>query len=139
METQTLKIHLVQGTSEFTIKMQGIEADAETSLIVGTALNELFHWINLQKRMNVRNGLKLSQPIEMRIEGEQFGVLGIGSVHTIMRERLKMNSKAKSKKAYALKFVECISEALRVKKAIEVKEVLSNLDAEIEIEDAIKA
>ncbi len=137
MNTQTIKIHLLQGSSEFVIKMN-VNADAETSLIVGTALNELFHWVNLQKRMNVKNGLKLSLPIDMRIEGEQFISIELGNIQTIFKERLKMNSTAKSKKAFALKFVELVNESLRIKEAKHLEEVIQQLDTEIEFLEAVK-
>lgn len=137
MNTQTIKIMLLQGTSEFTIKMN-VDAEAETSLIVGTALNELFHWVNLQKRMNVKNGLKLSLPIDMKIEGEQFVSIELGNIQTIFKERLKMNSTAKSKKAFALKFVELVNESLRIKEAKYIEEVIQDLDTEIEYLETIK-
>jgi hypothetical protein len=137
MNIQAIKIHLLQGTSEFVIKMN-VDADAETSLIVGTSLNELFHWVNLQKRMNVKNGLKLSLPIDMRIEGEQFISIELGNIQTIFKERLKMNSTAKSKKAFALKFIELVNESLRIKEAKHIEEVIEQLDSEIEYLEAIK-
>lgn len=97
--------------------------------VFGTVLNDLFRTISLQSVTGAKF-FKLNQPIMVRIESDMF-LLDTGTAHKTAQQRLKLNSKAKSKKAFAKKFVAIADFILHKPELITVDALNKVLDAEI--------
>ena len=95
---------------------------AETlSKIVGTSCNELFELIDLQSK-GVSKLFKLSQPIDITIEGEDFKI-DTTKISAILRTKLKLNKTSDSKRRFAKRVYSLVNYVHRERKIVSIEEI----------------
>lgn len=117
----TLEFYQIDGiqvTTKFTI-----DNEAKQSLVIGTAINELF-----TMQMNYRKaGLKLfksNKPILFKISNDkEEELLNIGKCQKYIQDTLKFNKTAKSMSAFAKRVNCAVIEMQRAVKVIDYKDV----------------
>jgi|13_taG_2_1085334.scaffolds.fasta_scaffold32161_1 hypothetical protein len=95
------------------------------SKVLGTLLNELFAWCEVQRSVNAK-GLKFSQPINLKFETEKQ-VFDTGTVNKRLTQKLKMNRTAKSKKAFAQKVKVIFDYSLREVNTVNFSDLIESL------------
>lgn len=91
------------------------------SKLVGTACNELFELIDLQKE-GVTNLFKLSHPIDLTISGEGFEI-DTTKINASLRTKLKLNSTLESKIRFAKRVLKLVKYVHRTRKVVSVEEI----------------
>lgn len=140
--------------SEISLEIQ-IPDNAEFNKVAGTALNRLFDWINLQKKHNIKNGLRLSLPLDLRFE-----VLHEDNRHTSaifdtannadlspqaastlekVRQKMKVGSNAKAKRSFAGVFMGLFKFVTSEVPIVDIEEIFADLDRQIAAEGEDKA
>ena len=121
---ETIKFDFYQEETTLTFEFH-LESTLDNDHLKGSVLNELFKWVNIQKHMGAK-GLKLSKPINIRIEhGGKF--LDTGTAKKQLQQKLKLNTSAKSKRMFAIRFnmlVEYITDGFNI---VDVDTVLETL------------
>lgn len=120
-----MKIQFLQGDNSITVNAK---EGGSLDKIQGTAINELFAWIEVQRKVGAK-GLKLSHHVDIVIEGENF-TLDTTEAQIQLRQRLKINSTARSKRAFAVKFCALCTYISRERGVISVNEALEALPPE---------
>ena len=96
------------------------------SKLVGTACNELFELVNLQKSGTIKM-FKLSQPIDLTIVGDGFEI-DTTKLNFELRTNLKLNSTPKSKARFAKRTFDLVNYVHRVRGIVEVEELTKILN-----------
>lgn len=100
-------------------------SNSNQSKVLGTALNELFAWCNIQREVNAK-GLKFSEPINLKIEVNNIA-FDTGKANKRLTNKLKMNKTAKSKKSFALKVKAIFDYSIRDFNELTFNELLESL------------
>lgn len=124
--------------------------DESINRVAGTALNELFAWISVQRAMGA-SGIALSLPIDLRFQvesedGEMSTMFDTArpvnpadmSAIKILRQRLKMNNSAKGKRNFAQKFMALFNYATRSIMERDINSLIAEFDELARMEDSIK-
>jgi hypothetical protein len=111
---------------QITIKVPYINSEATSEDIVGTILSEFFSFIDLQKKVGSK-ALKLSQPILLTLENTDIKIIDLCQLDIKIQQRLKLNSKAKSKRAFAFRVVASIEYLIRERKLTNINELIAQL------------
>lgn len=125
----TLKFYQSNGI-EITTSFS-IEQGAKSSLLIGTALNELFTMYSNYNKAGIKL-FKSSEPILFLVSKEDEILLNVGKCNRRIQDKLKFNKSPKSMKAFAKRVNLAVNELTRVVKVIEYSEVEKAIDSIIE-------
>ena len=114
-----------QGFNEIKIGFEFGKTKA-VSKLVGTAGNELFGLIDLQKD-GVTKMFKLSLPIDLAVIGEDFEI-DTSVLSAEYRTRLKINSSLESKVRFAKRVFKLVNHINKERRIIDMKEIEGLLD-----------
>lgn len=114
-----------QGFNEIKIGFEFGKTKA-VSKLVGTACNELFELIDLQKE-GVTKMFKLSQPIDLAVIGEGFEI-DTSVLSAEYRTKLKINSSIESKVRFAKRVFKLVTHINRERRILDMKEIEGLLD-----------
>jgi dihydrodipicolinate reductase len=123
-KAKEVSIKFTQEDTELSIIIEGSATDKNK--VYGTALNELFHAVSVQKGSGARI-FKLSQPIQLNVTCGEINI-DTSVARVELQQRLKLNSTAKSKRAFARKFVSIADYIQREKVVISVDDLLATLE-----------
>jgi len=113
-------IKFSQGFNEYQFNFAFGNTKAVNKL-VGTACNELFEVVDLQKQ-GVTKMFKLSQPIDITIVGEAFEI-DTCKISTNLKSKLKLNSSIESKVRFAKRVFALVTYINREKKIVSIEEI----------------
>jgi hypothetical protein len=122
----TLKFYQVDGI-EITTKFQ-YEKEAKQSLLIGTALNELFTLQSNYRKAGLRL-FKSSQPVLFLVQKDEQIILNVGKCERYILEKLKFNKTAKSMKVFSKRVNLAINEMLRDMVYIDYSEIEKAIDS----------
>lgn len=129
-KTNALTLKFYQDATEVKVNLT-IDKTAKDSLLIGTALNELF-----TMRDNYANaGLKLfksNEPLLFSVSNEDTTLLDVGMCQKTILHKLKFNKTAKSKRAFAKRVNLAVTELRRDVVAIDYAELSKKLDSLID-------
>ena len=94
--------------------------------LVGTACNELFELVDLQKSGSI-NMFKLSQPIDLTIVGKDFEI-DTTKLSVELRTKFKLNSTPKSKARFAQRVFNVVQYVSRSRGIVELEEITKVLN-----------
>ena len=114
-----------QGFNEIKIGFEFGKTKA-VSKLVGTACNELFELIDLQKE-GVTKMFKLSLPIDLAVIGEGFEI-DTSVLSAEYRTKLKINSSIESKVRFAKRVFKLVTHINRERRILDMKEIEGLLD-----------
>ena len=114
-----------QGFNEIKIGFEFGKTKA-VSKLVGTACNELFELIDLQKE-GVTKMFKLSLPIDLAVIGEGFEI-DTSVLSAEYRTKLKINSSLESKVRFAKRVFKLVTHINRERRILDMKEIEALLD-----------
>lgn len=100
-------------------------------VILGTTLSELFEWVKVQKAVNAK-GLKLSEPIQIKIESEKLTFDSSKYSHKL-NQVLRLQNNFKGRKRFALKFKAIFDACTREVKEYDFDSLVEELTQEIEL------
>lgn len=107
-----------------------LSEDAKTSLLIGTAINELF---TLQS--NYRNAgislFKSSKPVLFTVSSEEMELLNIGSCSKVITDKLKFNKTSKSMRTFAKRVNLAVTEITRKVKLVSYEDLLLTVETAI--------
>jgi len=109
-----------QGFNEINLNFEFGKTKAVNKL-VGTACNELFELIDLQKE-GVTKVFKLSLPIDIKIIGEGFEI-DTTKVSASLRTKLKLNASNESKVRFAKRVFKLVTYINRERKITTIEEI----------------
>ena len=89
--------------------------------LVGTACNELFELIDLQKD-GVTKMFKMSYPIDITIVGKGFEI-DTTKINAVLRTKLKLNSTLESKVRFAKRVFKLVNYVHRDRKIVTIQEI----------------
>ena len=89
--------------------------------LVGTACNELFELIDLQKD-GVTKMFKMSHPIDITIVGKGFEI-DTTKINAMLRTKLKLNSTLESKVRFAKRVFKLVNYVNRERKIVTIQEI----------------
>jgi hypothetical protein len=121
----TLKFYQVDGI-EITTKFQ-YEKEAKQSLLIGTALNELFTLQSNYRKAGLRL-FKSNQPVLFLVQKDEQIILNVGKCERYILEKLKFNKTAKSMKVFSKRVNLAINEMLRDMVYINYSEIEKAID-----------
>jgi hypothetical protein len=116
----TLKFYQVDGievTTKFTI-----ENDTKDSILIGTALNELFTLQSNYRKAGLRL-FKSSQPVLFLVQSDDEIIMNVGKCQRFILDKLKFNKTAKSMKVFSKRVNLAITEMKRNITLIDYSEV----------------
>lgn len=113
-------IKFSQGFNEYQFNFAFGNTKAVNKL-VGTACNELFEVIDLQKQ-GVTKMFKLSQPIDITIVGEAFEI-DTCKISANLKSKLKLNSSIESKVRFAKRVFALVTYINREKRIVSIEEI----------------
>jgi len=122
-----LSIEFIQNDSSLALTVDGDLSKDKLNKVVGTACNELFRLVKLQKQTGARL-FTLSQPVGIRVKAGKFSVDTLEASEAL-QSRLKLNSTAKSMKAFAGRvyficdYLSTTTEVVTVEQAIQAAEI----------------
>jgi hypothetical protein len=122
----TLKFYQVDGI-EITTKFQ-YEKEAKQSLLIGTALNELFTLQSNYRKAGLRL-FKSNQPVLFLVQKDEKVILNVGKCERYILEKLKFNKTAKSMKVFSKRVNLAINEMLRDMVYIDYSEIEKAIDS----------
>ena len=122
----TLKFYQSNGI-EITTSFS-IEEGAESSLLIGTALNELFTMYSNYNKAGIKL-FKSSEPILFLVSKEEEILLNVGKCSRRIQDKLKFNKTPKSMKTFAKRVDLAVNELTRVVKVVEYSEVEKAIDS----------
>ena len=125
----TLKFYQVDGI-EITTKFQ-YEKEAKQSLLIGTALNELFTLQSNYRKAGLRL-FKSNQPVLFLVQSDEKVILNVGKCERYILEKLKFNKTAKSMKVFSKRVNLAINEMLRDMVYIDYSEIEKAIDSIID-------
>lgn len=99
-----------------------MNSEAKTSLLIGTAINELFTLQNNYRKANLRL-FKSSQPVLFKVSSNEVELLNIGKCERLITDKLKFNKTAKSMNIFAKRVNLAVTELTRNIKVIDYSEV----------------
>lgn len=119
--------------NELNLNIEQINSSFTDEQIIGTCLDEIFAYLELQKNVGSK-AIKLNRPIILTIHGVgiksiDFGILDIKTINT-----LKCGNKAKIKRAFSWRIVSSLNYMLRERKVKTIQELFAELEAQIELE-----
>ena len=113
-------IKFKQGYNEVNINFEFGKTKAVNKL-VGTACNELFELIDLQKE-GVTKVFKLSQPIDIAVIGEGFEI-DTTKVSASLRTKLKLNASNEAKVRFAKRVFKLVTYINRERTIVSVSDI----------------
>lgn len=122
----TLKFYQSKGievTTSFSI-----EQGAKSSLLIGTALNELFTMYSNYNKAGIKL-FKSSEPILFLVSKEDEVLLNVGKCNRHIQDKLKFNKSPKSMKTFAKRVNLAVNELTRVVKVVDYSEVEKAIDS----------
>lgn len=122
----TLKFYQIDGI-EITTKFQ-YENDAKQSMLIGTALNELFTLQSNYRKAGLRL-FKSNQPVLFLVQKDEKVILNVGKCERYILEKLKFNKTAKSMKVFSKRVNLAINEMLRDMVYIDYSEIEKAIDS----------
>lgn len=127
---QKLTLNFYQTETSYKVTFT-IDKTAKDSLLIGTALNELF-----TVRDNYASaGLKLfksNEPLLFSVSNEDTTLLDVGMCQKTILHKLKLNKTAKSKRAFAKRVNLAVTELRRDVVTIDYVELTNKLNAIID-------
>lgn len=105
-----------------------IEQGAKSSLLIGTALNELFTMYSNYNKAGIKL-FKSSEPILFLVSKEDEVLLNVGKCNRRIQDKLKFNKTSKSMKTFAKRVNLAVNELTRVVKVIDYTEVEKVIDS----------
>lgn len=119
-----MNITFKQNDTTLDINVKGNTINANK--VYGTALNELFHIVNLQSEVGAKF-FKLNEPILISVTSGKFAI-DSSSAHVKLQQKLKLNKTAKSKRQFAKRLVLICNEVLRAREVVNVNDLLKSLE-----------
>ena len=116
----TLEFYQLDGitvTTKFSLN-----ADAKQSLVIGTAINELFTMQMNYRKANLRL-FKSSEPVLFKVSNEDEVLLNIGLCSRTILDKLKFNKTAKSMNTFAKRVNLAVTELQRNVKIVDYSEI----------------
>ena len=99
-----------------------LDSEAKTSVLIGTAINELFTLQNNYRKANLKL-FKSSQPVLFKVSSNKVELLNIGLCERLITDKLKFNKTAKSMGIFAKRVNFAITELSRNIEIIDYSEV----------------
>lgn len=127
---QKLTLNFYQTETSYKVSFT-IDKTAKDSLLIGTALNELF----TVRDNYAMAGLKLfksNEPLLFSVSNEDTTLLDVGMCQKTILHKLKLNKTAKSKRAFAKRVNLAVTELRRDVVAIDYTELTNKLNAIID-------
>jgi hypothetical protein len=125
----------IELNNELNLNIEQINSDVKDTEIVGTILNEIFEYLELQKQVGSK-AIKLNRPIILEIKGAGIKSIDFGVLDIHIVQRLKAGNKAKAKRLFAQKIVASLNYIVRERKLKDITELFAELDNKIAIESA---
>ena len=132
-----LSILFYQDEVQFSNTFEIDKKDANTKLIVGTVLNELFTVESNYRNANMRL-FKTSKPILFKVTNGKSEILNLGKSSKFIQDKLKFNKTAKSKRTFAKRINLAITEMTRNVEVINQDEIFAKLEEQIKAEEKSK-
>ena len=132
-----LSILFYQDDVKFSNTFEIDKKDANTKLIVGTVLNELFTVESNYRNANMRL-FKTSKPILFKVTNGKSEILNLGKSSKFIQDKLKFNKTAKSKRTFAKRINLAITEMTRNVEVINQDEIFAKLEEQIKAEEKSK-
>lgn len=106
--------------------------DVSASKVCGTALNELFEFVNMQRTIGAK-GLRLDMPINLKFEiGDQ--VINTATWEKSNQAMLKLQNNAAGRRSFAVKFWTIFSYSIKPIKEVDMSDLLTELKEKAAIE-----
>ena len=99
-----------------------VKNDVKSSIIVGTALNELFTLQSNYRKAGIKL-FKSSEPVLFLVQTENEILFNVGKCNRLILQKLKFNKTAKSMKVFSKRVNLAINEMIRDVKLIDYSEV----------------
>ncbi len=125
-ESINLTIRFKQSDTCLTIEVTDVVTELTKQKVYGTALRELFEAVTLQSKTGARI-FKLNQPVMISVKVNNIAV-DTASANIQLQNKLKLNKTAKSMRMFAQRFVAIADHITRVRKIVDITEVLASLD-----------
>jgi len=122
MKTKELTIEFFQKNGVTVVTKFNLNVDAKNSLIIGTAINELFTLQNNYRKANLRL-FKTSEPVLFKVSNENETLLNVGLCSRAIQDKLKFNKTAKSMSRFAKRVNLAVTELQRAIKVIDYADV----------------
>ncbi len=122
----TLKFYQVDGIEVIT--KFTIENDTKDSILIGTALNELFTLQSNYRKAGLRL-FKSSQPVLFLVQSDDEIIMNIGKCQRFILDKLKFNKTAKSMKVFSKRVNLAITEMKRNITLVDYSEVEKAIDS----------
>lgn len=129
-----------------------VDEGVEMNTVAGTCLRELFTWVALQRKWNIKGGLMFSLPIDLKFElhnpeadntdlfdTEKEGRECDAVAHKLLRQRLKMNNTAKSKRMFAEFFMDLFKYTIRTDKNVTFDEFMGTLKEDERYQETLRS
>jgi transcriptional regulator of acetoin/glycerol metabolism len=124
---QNLTLTFVQNSTTVNINFD-VNDNVQDSLLIGSAINELFTMQNNYKEAGITL-FKATQPTLFKISNEEGTILDIGKVSKTIQNKLKFGNTAKSKRAFAKRVNVAVKEIRRAFVLIDYAELTEKLNA----------
>lgn len=108
---QNLTLTFVQNSTIVNINFD-VENDAKDSLLIGTAINELFTMQNNYKDAGITL-FKATEPTLFKVSNDKETLLDIGKVSKLIQNKLKFGNTAKSRRTFAKRVNVAVKEIRR--------------------------
>jgi hypothetical protein len=122
----TLKFYQIDGielTTKFTYNK-----DDKQSLLIGTALNELFTLQSNYRKAGLRL-FKSNQPVLFLVQKDEQIILNVGKCERYILEKLKFNKTSKSMKVFSKRVNLAITEMQRDMTKVDYSEIEKAIDS----------
>jgi hypothetical protein len=124
---QNLTLTFVQNSTTVNINFD-VNQDVKDSLLIGSAINELFTMQNNYKDAGITL-FKATQPTLFKISNDKDTILDIGKVSKTIQNKLKFGNTAKSRRAFAKRVNVAVKEIRRAFVLIDYVELTEKLNA----------
>ncbi len=125
--TTTRDNDIVDINQEFTFSVNlDNNNKAERNKVVGTFINRLFRYLQLQQDTGARFA-NLSHPLLMRFNVGKT-TIDLGSIDETLQARLKVGHAAKSKRAFALRVKAIVEFLLETPEVVDIDDVIAGLE-----------
>jgi hypothetical protein len=124
---QNLTLTFVQNSTTVNINFD-VNDNVQDSLLIGSAINELFTMQNNYKEAGIKL-FKATEPTLFKISNEEGTILDIGKVSKTIQNKLKFGNTAKSRRAFAKRVNVAVKEIRRAFVLIDYAELTEKLNA----------
>jgi hypothetical protein len=104
-----------------------LNEDFNTSLLIGTAINELFTLQNNYRNANIRL-FKSNEPLLFKVACNEVELLNIGKASKVIHNKLKFNKTSKSMRSFAKRVNLAVIEITRGMKLISYEDLMIQVE-----------